>query len=133
MERLGGSCACNDAYALWNCTTDKTEAVRCAAGKVEIDHCDKGCTTQPIGTNDVCNKSVPPGGGNGGGGVGAVAQLSGHPGGGSDDNGDKGDGPMAGGAQGGCSIGGDATTGGAWLFLLTLAMIVTRRGMARAS
>ena len=43
MERLGGSCTCNDAYALWNCTTDKTEAVRCTDGKVEIDHCDAGC------------------------------------------------------------------------------------------
>ena len=40
---------------LWNCTTDKTEAVRCNNGKVEIDHCTAGCESKPIGTDDVCN------------------------------------------------------------------------------
>ena len=70
MERLGGSCDCNDAYPLWNCTTDKTEAVRCNAGKVEIDHCTAGCVSKPIGTDDVCNHTDTGGGGAGGGGGG---------------------------------------------------------------
>jgi MYXO-CTERM domain-containing protein len=128
MEKLGGGCACNDAYPLWNCTTDKTEAVRCAGGKVEIDHCDQGCQPQPLGSNDVCNKSLPSGGGGS-----AAAQLSGHPSGASDGSGDKGDDPMASSGHGGCSVGGGASSGGVWVIMLALAMIVTRRRMARTS
>ena len=49
MELLGGACACNDAYELWNCTTDRTEAVRCADGmNVEIAHCPGGCEVMPV-------------------------------------------------------------------------------------
>jgi N-acetyl-anhydromuramyl-L-alanine amidase AmpD len=59
MERLGGSCPCADAWPLWNCTTDHTEAVRCVSGNVEIDHCDAGCDSMPVGTNDVCNHAAP--------------------------------------------------------------------------
>ncbi|HEY7954810.1 MAG TPA: peptidoglycan recognition family protein, partial [Polyangia bacterium] len=55
MQMLGGSCTCNDAWPLWNCTTDKTEAVRCTGGQVQIDSCTAGCVSQPIGTDDVCN------------------------------------------------------------------------------
>lgn len=64
MDMLGGSCACNDAYALWNCTSDKTLAVRCQGGKVEIDHCDAGCEVMPVGVADVChsNSTAPPAG-----------------------------------------------------------------------
>lgn len=60
LERLGGTCTCNDAYAHWNCTTDLTEAVRCAGGiilpdaPVEIDHCEAGCVVRPIGEDDLC-------------------------------------------------------------------------------
>ncbi len=57
MEKLGGSCTCNDAYELWNCTTDKTEAVRCTNGTVEIQHCTAGCEVMAIGVPDVCNVS----------------------------------------------------------------------------
>jgi MYXO-CTERM domain-containing protein len=55
MEKLGGSCACNDAWPLWNCTTDHTEAVRCHNGVVEIDQCTGGCDVKAIGTDDVCH------------------------------------------------------------------------------
>ncbi|MEO8550502.1 MAG: peptidoglycan recognition family protein [Kofleriaceae bacterium] len=55
MEKLGGTCACNDAWQLWNCTTDKTEAVRCHDGNVEIEHCTDACQVMAIGTDDVCN------------------------------------------------------------------------------
>jgi N-acetyl-anhydromuramyl-L-alanine amidase AmpD len=56
MADLGGSCTCNDTYAMWNCTTDKTEAVRCTNGNVEIDQCNLGCEVMPVGTADVCHK-----------------------------------------------------------------------------
>jgi MYXO-CTERM domain-containing protein len=55
MEKLGGSCTCNDAWPLWNCTTDHTEAVRCHNGNVEIDQCTGGCDVMPIGSDDVCH------------------------------------------------------------------------------
>ncbi|MGZ3425615.1 MAG: N-acetylmuramoyl-L-alanine amidase [Polyangia bacterium] len=102
MEGLGGSCDCNDAYPLWNCTTDKTEAVRCTGGKVEIDHCTAGCVSQPIGTNDICNHTA--GGGAGGGGGGGAG------GGGGGDTGGGGTGGAGGG--GGDSTGGNGDTGG---------------------
>lgn len=139
MERLGGSCTCNDAYALWNCTTDKTEAVRCVDGKVQIDHCDKGCVSQPVGTNDVCNKSTPAGGGGGGtGGGGAGGGQYGNIenevfSAGDGANGDKGDDPAVSGSQGGCSVGGDASYAGSWILLAALAMLVARRRLARVS
>lgn len=57
FQRLGGSCRCADAYANWNCTTDRTQAVRCAAGTVEIADC-APCEVQPVGTPDVCH--APP-------------------------------------------------------------------------
>src|SRR5438046_3005144 len=38
MERLGGTCDCNDAYPLWNCSSDATEAARSSNVKVELDH-----------------------------------------------------------------------------------------------
>jgi hypothetical protein len=63
MERLGGSCTCNDAYSLWNCTTDHTEAVRCSGGQVQIDHCTAGCDSMPVGVDDVCRHATAPDGG----------------------------------------------------------------------
>lgn len=138
MEKLGGSCSCNDAYPLWNCTTDKTEAVRCNNGKVEIEKCDKGCVSQPIGTNDVCNMSTPAGGGGSGGGGGGggtgtggnggVGQVSGTPG-ANDDATPKGDDPMTGASQGGCTVTGSASSSSSvgWMLLAALALVVARR------
>jgi len=40
---------------MWNCTTDKTEAVRCVNGTVEIQQCTGGCDVMPIGQDDVCH------------------------------------------------------------------------------
>ena len=60
MQGLGGSCTCNDAWPLWNCTTDHTEAVRCASGTVEIDQCTAGCMSMPIGQDDQCNVAPAP-------------------------------------------------------------------------
>jgi N-acetyl-anhydromuramyl-L-alanine amidase AmpD len=54
MEKLGGSCTCNDTFPQWSCTTDHTEAVRCIHNKVEIDHCSRGCISRPVGTDDIC-------------------------------------------------------------------------------
>lgn len=102
FEMLGGTCDCNDAYSLWNCTTDKTEAVRCSNGKVEIDHCDAGCVVQPVGTNDVCNHTTGGGGSGGGGGGGDTG------GGGAGGGGDTG----GGGAGGGGDTGGPADNPG---------------------
>ncbi|HEU0032046.1 MAG TPA: peptidoglycan recognition family protein [Kofleriaceae bacterium] len=106
MQKLGGSCTCNDAWDHWNCTTDKTQAVRCADGMVQIMDCTAGCEVQPIGTDDVCN--VLPGGGDGTPDAGA---------GGGDDEG-------GGGGGGGCS----SSRGGDLLALaLVLVTLVARR------
>ncbi|MGZ3441295.1 MAG: N-acetylmuramoyl-L-alanine amidase, partial [Polyangia bacterium] len=147
MEGLGGSCDCNDAYPLWNCTTDKTEAVRCTGGKVEIDHCTAGCVSQPIGTNDICNHTAG-GGAGGGGGGGAGGGGGGDTGGGGtggaggggdstggngDTGGGKGDQPGAM-PHGGCSVGGaDVGVNGVWLLLLVfVAAAATTRSASRA-
>jgi N-acetyl-anhydromuramyl-L-alanine amidase AmpD len=61
MEHLGGSCTCSDAWPLWNCTSDRTEAVRCTDGQVEIEHCNQGCESQAIGVDDVCHEPVATG------------------------------------------------------------------------
>lgn len=62
MQALGGSCTCNDAWPMWNCTTDHTEAVRCVNGSVEIEACPDGCDVMPVGAEDVCHTAtiVPP-------------------------------------------------------------------------
>ena len=57
MERLGGHCECNDAWPLWNCTTDKTEAVRCHNGVVEIAQC-APCESMKVGVDDVCHMAA---------------------------------------------------------------------------
>jgi hypothetical protein len=59
MQALGGSCTCNDAWPMWNCTTDRTEAVRCVNGSVEIEACPDGCDVMPVGTEDVCHVATP--------------------------------------------------------------------------
>lgn len=63
MEALGGSCTCEDAWDHFNCTTDKTEAVRCTNGVVEIQHCTSPCEVMPIGQDDVCTVDAGPGSG----------------------------------------------------------------------
>jgi len=104
MQKLGGSCTCNDAWDHFNCTTDKTQAVRCKDGMVEILDCTAGCEVQPIGTDDICN--VLPGGGDN--------MPDGGTGGGDDDGTDLGGG-------GGCS------TGGGNAFALALVLLVIAR------
>jgi MYXO-CTERM domain-containing protein len=59
FQMLGGECTCNDAWPLWNCTTDKTEAVRCKNGKVEIEMC-MPCESMPNGVDDVCHMAPMP-------------------------------------------------------------------------
>jgi hypothetical protein len=61
VERVGGTCKCNDIWSLWNCSSDHTEAFRCDNGNVEIEHCDGtgGCESMPNGVNDVCHLAAP--------------------------------------------------------------------------
>jgi N-acetyl-anhydromuramyl-L-alanine amidase AmpD len=142
MERLGGSCTCNDTYPLWNCTTDHTEAVRCTNGNVEIDHCTAGCNSMPIGTNDVCNKTPDPGSNpdpTPGGGTGMTGSPAPNPagggagGGGSASNGGGSGGgdtsAQGGGASGGCSMGGraGATPAAIILGLIVIGLAARRR------
>ena len=162
MQGLGGSCDCNDAYPLWNCTTDKKQAVRCLNGKVEIESCAKGCVSQPIGQNDVCNMAAGGGGsgGSGGGDMGGGGVTGGDAGGqplpsGGDDGGTSGSGNGGSnngggngasggnkadnphGVAGGCSMSGDAPVGGAGMmlaFILAIACArIARRRRAPAS
>ena len=140
FEMLGGSCDCNDAYALWNCTTDKTEAVRCTGGKVQIDHCDAGCEVQPTGTNDVCNHKAGGGGGGtgGGGATGVAGNTTGFTAtddgtGGDTGGGGKGDQPGAG-MHSGCSLvagGSAAGFDGALFFLFVVAVTTAARARSR--
>ena len=145
MERLGGSCDCNDAYPLWNCTTDKTEAVRCTDGKVEIDHCTAGCVSKPTGTDDVCNHTDtggPDGGSGGAGGSGGGDSDGGVGGGGNGDTGggtgggadDPGSNGPASGAHHGCSFvaGGADASGASAIVLLMLLFVVTSAARARS-
>lgn len=55
MPRFGGTCKCNDVTNLWNCSADKTEAVRCTNGKVELQQCTAGCIVKAIGSDDECD------------------------------------------------------------------------------
>jgi hypothetical protein len=59
MQKLGGSCACNDAWSLYNCTTDHTEAWRCRNGTLQEEKCTgpAGCVVKPVGQNDFCDTS----------------------------------------------------------------------------
>jgi MYXO-CTERM domain-containing protein len=58
MQLLGGTCACNDAWALFNCTTDHTQAWRCNNGALEGVDCTGGCTVMPLGVADVCTTAA---------------------------------------------------------------------------
>lgn len=108
MEKLGGTCRCNDAWDNWNCTTDLTQAWRCSADKLEKQVCDgpAKCKVMPIGTPDQCDTSGGTGaagaaGSGAGGKAGAPAAGSGGT-------------PAAGAPSSGGSAGkGGATSGGA--------------------
>lgn len=69
MELVGGSCKCNDTFALWNCVHDLSMMNRCVDGQVEIVHCGEPCVVEPIGTDDHCVPAVEGTGGAGGGGA----------------------------------------------------------------
>ena len=114
MEHLGGSCTCNDAYSLWNCTTDQKEAVRCLNGVVQIEQCANGCDVMPIGQDDVCHLAAD--------GSGSDYNGSGGDGTGIDPIGSGGDTGGNGKAGGGCNSGGIPPL---WLGLLVL--LVKRR------
>lgn len=79
MERLGGSCNCNDAWPDWNCTSDLTQAWRCSGGKLQKQECTgpKKCTVEAIGTPDVCDTSGGSGGGGGSAGAAGAAGAGG--------------------------------------------------------
>jgi N-acetyl-anhydromuramyl-L-alanine amidase AmpD len=125
MEKLGGSCACADAFSHFNCTTDKTEAVRCSGGTIEIQHCTSTCQVQATGTDDLCPVAAPseshnpraelPPGALHEGPVGVV----------------PGDPPS--GQAGGCAIAPRAPAGPAWLVLLALLSARAWRARRRAS
>ncbi len=76
MERLDGSCTCNDAWSNWNCTSDGTQMWRCTDSKVDKQECVGGCNVMPVGTPDAC-VGVQPEGAAGTGGGGASAGASG--------------------------------------------------------
>jgi len=61
MQKLGGSCDCNDAFSHFNCTTDKTQAVRCVSGTVEVKTCGSACVVQATGQDDTCTDVVTSG------------------------------------------------------------------------
>ena len=92
----GAHCKCNDAYNLWNCVHDNSEAFRCPDGVLEVVHCkDHSCIVEPNGTDDHCGViDTGMGGTAGAGGTAAGGDTSGGVGGGVAGNG-------GGGAQGG--------------------------------
>jgi len=148
MEKLGGSCTCADAWSLWNCTTDLTEAYKCVNNQVQMENCTQGCVVQPVGVEDQCNGATmgsggaggaggaggsggnPGGGGAGGsggagGGSGGAGGGSGGAGGGINNSGGIGGG--VGDMGGGCAAAPGAPTGSAWLLLGLLALLRRRR------
>jgi MYXO-CTERM domain-containing protein len=143
MQKLGGSCTCNDTYPLWNCTTDKTEAFRCVNGKVEGMACTAGCVSQAVGKDDICNVKPGGGGGSGGGGGGGSGGSGGATGvargdvlAGSFDapKGDNPGGPTVS-SHSGCSVGNfsTGTTGAAWLLLGAALVLTLRRRATKVS
>ncbi len=98
MERLGASCHCNDAWPLWNCTTDKTEAWRCNGGTLEKGNCTGGCDVMPNGQNDVCHVATGGAGAAGATGSGGASGAAGNA-------------PDAGGWSGAAGVGAGGTAG----------------------
>ena len=124
MEKLGGSCTCNDAWPLWNCTTDKTEAVRCVNGQVQIEQCTGGCDVMAIGVDDVCHTDAGSGSGSADGGSGSG---TGSDAGGGDTGGGSGSGAPVPGHHGGCDVPGDGGSGGALLAVVAFGLVRRRR------
>lgn len=54
MKRLGGAAKCNDAAAVWVCSSDGTRAFRCKDEQVEVMTCAAPCEPMPSGTDDRC-------------------------------------------------------------------------------
>jgi hypothetical protein len=106
LELIGGSCRCNDAWPLWNCTTDGTEMWRCNSGTLEKQTCAAGCLPQPTGTPDQC--APDPGGQGGGAGSGQAG--SGQAGSGQAGSGQAGSG-QAGSGTAGSGTAGSGTAG----------------------
>ena len=155
MPRFGGTCKCNDVYALWNCSADKTQAMRCVAGKVEIATCDGpgACEVKPVGTADVCHEAPPvsDGGPKTDAGTdtgGATDDAGGKSDSGTTSTGDGGGGTDGGGADagdggaianegdtdggGGCNTSpGAPANGAAWAAVLVGACVAMRRRMRR--
>ncbi len=114
----GAHCKCNDAFTHFNCTHDKSEAVKCADGvHVEYEHCaSASCMIQPVGVDDTCgivdpttsSSSVASGAG-GGGGTGGASGTGGA-GAGSGGAGGSGAGGLGGNGGDGAG-GGQASTG----------------------
>lgn len=67
MPRIGGAAKCNDAWNLWNCSSDKQKAFRCANGAVEVQSCVGGCQSQSDGVDDTCVGEPTTGGDDAGG------------------------------------------------------------------
>lgn len=128
MESLGGSCTCNDAWSLWNCTTDGAEAWRCNNGTVEKQDCGGGCDVMPVGTDDVCHVESQTDGPDAGTGVtdpgGPDAGTGATDPGGSNHDHDPGNN-----LDGGCAVaaGGHGAGDSAWLILGALGLVVLRR------
>jgi N-acetyl-anhydromuramyl-L-alanine amidase AmpD len=119
MEIIGNGahCKCNDAYDLFNCVHDGSEAVKCGDGQtVEFVHCaENSCVVEPIGTDDHCEKvDMGSGGGTGTGGSGAGGGEGGAGAGGAGggDTGGDGGGVGGGGVGGGGVGGGEGGAGG---------------------
>jgi hypothetical protein len=153
MPRVGGTAKCNDAFPLWNCSSDHTQAVRCSGGKIEILDCNGPgmCVSKPNGQDDQCNLAAPTSdagtANDGGGGNGKPGNPPSGPNQASDEGGapgattDPGNGPpsLSSPNAGGCSTApaprGD--TPFAWLLLLAIYTWRFRerraRGMMRTS
>jgi MYXO-CTERM domain-containing protein len=128
MPRFGGTCKCNDVSNLWTCSSDGTQAYRCAGGTVDLLTCDGtgGCVTMPKGQDDVCNQAPPKPDAGTPPGVDASspppsADASTPP--------PSGDQPPADG--GGCSTGGNGPGSGAGMALLALSLLASRRRRTR--
>ena len=134
MESLGGSCTCNDAWSLWNCTTDGTEAWRCNSGTVEKQDCGGGCDVMPIGTPDVCHVEAQTDGPDAGTGVtdpgGPDAGTGTIDPGGTDPSAQSPGNNLDGGCQ--VAAGGHGAGGSAFLILGALGLVVLRRRRRRA-
>ena len=124
VQRVGGTCKCDDVGASWTCSSDQTEAYRCANGAVEIEPCDGpgACESSDAGTNVVCHTATAASDAGPSRASDAGARVDAgrveH------DAGSAEEGASAGDAGGGCSVGG--TGEGWWLGLGPIAIFLGR-------